>query len=731
MKGNRNVGAAPGWLIAALCSCAVGSAALASESLIRRDGVPNWWETSREAAVDLRVASTDATSVRLQWTPLAAAVEYVVWRDGANVGSTVAAVGYFTDFGLRPAEEHEYVVDGYDGTGTLIARSSPVSATTTKATAIRTHYTVLALAFNPKQESLVTESVYLRHRIQFLALASNRDAIIDVYSGSIVSAPVTPPLIPGSTDVDYASLVTSPDIPGLDGFSIVDLVERGDIDHVWVVKSPAGAGFAENVLIGNRPIQGDGVTGPHSWIPLPVKSSRSFFVNSYGPDERSWDAYAHMVEGIMTSISDGHPKVWPRVFRYKVYVDHWVRTNMALVHRRLNVWERFRLADGWNGKSPVAFAAPGRSNVGSSHFLPTTPRTGGYDDYTYFDYSGPAWHRYVDSEADYWLQYPGLAVTKRKINGYEFGAFNHYKEGDSSYAEAFGVTPDAHASYKAASSSFHQWWFAHLPGNAGVTNGTLNSWWPYLFDFNRFDGSPIDYRVNGFRRISSGRRHAGGEIGTDDSNAINWGYWHSQNGFSPGGKAGTLNAVNRKDRPELVKEGRYSLEVEIESSQYWEWLGVGRNDVFYPVSRNAHWHRPYLQQVRFSIKPKHNASLLVGTNPIIRLYKNPGTRIELVPVNLGVYANRLEDLSIKDVNGWYNISAPLAGSEKWEKNVIGYIDPSLPVWEHAIAKARLEQEILADLNYIEISVRSTAVDSGEKPFHRLSYFIDELRLEDY
>jgi hypothetical protein len=684
---------------------------------------------------ELIVASTDATSVRLQWAPLTAAAEYAVSRDGGAIGSSIAAVGYFTDFGLRPGESYQYVVDALDAAGTLIARSLPVLAQTTEATTIRTHYTVLAIAFNPEQESLVTEATYLKHRIQFLRLASLRSAVIDLYTGGIVSSPTTPPVHPGTSSVDYSTLVTSRDIPGLDGFSIVDLIEKGDIDHVWVVKTPLGADFQENVLIGNRRIQGEGVIGPNSWQPLPVKSSRSFFVNGYLPDGRSWDAYAHMVEGILTSVSDGHPMNWPRVFPYEVYADHQNRANNALEQRFLNVWERFRLADGWNGTSPTAFASPGNSNAGSSHFLPTTPRTGGYDDYTYLDMQGPAWRAYVDSAADDWLRYPIFNGPKRKVNGYEFGAFNHYVEGELSYQSSdltFTEMPESHRSFRAASTSFHQWWFARLPHNAGITDGKLNNWWPYLFDFNRFDGSAIDFPVDGFREVGAELRVIRGEYGTDRPGATQWGYWHSENGFSPGGKAANLSVVSRTAEPQYVKSGKYALKVRVQSSQYWEWLGVGRNDVFYPVSRDAHWYRPNLAEVQFSIKPRTNADLLQGTNPIVRLYKNAGHRIELVPVRDGVYANLLNDITMRGADGWYTFRAALAGDPQWEKNVIGYIDPGLSVADRQVSRAQLERDILSDINYVEISIRSTAVDQGAllPPFHVVAYYIDDLRFID-
>ena len=715
------------------CSFTMPVAAPGNHSIIAVDQAGHA-QASRNVRVafEVKVASTDATSVRLQWTPLAGAIEYLVFRNGAYAGSSIAAVGYFTDFELRPNQPYQYVVKAHVATtGVLIAQSLVVPARTARSIRIRRQFTVLAIAFDPEGADPITEATYLKHRIQFLKLASLGDAIIHLYKGAIVSLPLMPPLRAGTRELDYVSLVTRRDWPGLEGHSILDLVEKGDIDHVWVVKAPDDVAIAENMLMGSRPIQGnDGLVTSITWQPLYVACSRSFFVNSYLPDERSYDAYAHWGEGVMSSVTDGHPENWPRAFPYLVYADHNDRYNDALVQRNLNVWERFRLADGWNGRSEVAYASSGNSNAGSSHFPPTTPRTGGYDDYTYFDFGGPAWHRYVDSAADDWQNYPEFSDARRRINGYEFGAFNNYAEGEPSYSAAFGASPEAHKSYSAAAASFHQWWFAHMPHNSGVSDGRLSTWWPYLYDFNRFNGSKIDYPVYGFREIEHDFPSVAGEYGTEQQRAAGWGYWHSQNGFSPGGKSGELSIVRRADDPLHVKRGEYALKVRVENAQYWEWLGVGRNDVFYPVSRNAHWQRPNLAEVRFSIKPERNAGLLAGTNPIVRLYKNQGTRVELVPLSKGAYTNRLRDLSLRDSAGWYNFRAVLSGDPRWEKNVIGYIDPRLSGPALQAARARLEHDILSDLSYVEISLRSTGTATTDPPFHALTYYIDDLELLD-
>lgn len=672
-------------------------------------------------AFKVKVDASDATSIRLKWSPVQNAIEYEVVRDGLSAGSTIATVGYFTDFGLRPKQRYQYIVTARDASGNVIAQSNPIFAKTKWWSTIRTHYTVLAIAFNPDQVGLATEEIYLKHRIQFLKLASLGSAVIELYQGHIISSAVTPATEPGSNWANYVDLVTRRDIPELGGLSMVDLVEQGAIDHVWVVKSPID--FWENILIGNRPIQGNGMTSANTWVPLAVKSSRSFFVNAYSPDERSYDAYAHMVEGVMTSISDGHPELWPRNLPYNVYTHD--PSSFETIPALLNQWEQFRLADGWNGGGTVAYASEGNGNIGSSHFPPTTPR--GCADYCYFDLF--TWQRYIDSGADDWLSFPNFSWNKRRLNGYDFGAFNHYAEEDASYSAAFGSSPELHSSFRFSSASYHQWWFAHLPHNPGVSDGRLNTWWPYIFDFNRFDGTQINYKVDGFQKIPNHFYALQKEYGTNGPGTEDWGYWHSQNGFSPGGKAAELSIVTKSTNPEDVKMGRRALKILIENTQYWEGWGVGRNDVFYPISRNAHWDLSNLVAVRFSVKLGENPDLFVGTNPIVRLGKNSGNRIEFVPRSGDMYANLFLDTALRDTQGWYTFNIPLAGNATWEKNVIGYIDPTLPASEWPAARAQLEQGILADTNYVEISIRSST-SQWDAPYDVVTYLIDGLELLD-
>jgi hypothetical protein len=72
--------------------------------------------------------------------------------------------------------------------------------------------------------------------------------------------------------------------------------------------------------------------------------------------------------------------------------------------------------------------------------------------------------------ADTWYRYPNTSGPAKKIN---------------------------QKAWDGAGEKWYQWWFEHIPKNPGThdavdivngetTRGILNTWWPYIFDINRF-----------------------------------------------------------------------------------------------------------------------------------------------------------------------------------------------------------------------------------------------------
>jgi hypothetical protein len=127
---------------------------------------------------------------------------------------------------------------------------------------------------------------------------------------------------------------------------------------------------------------------------------------------------------------------------------HRVESTMSRVY---GGWRADALDQNW-----ARFAAnqqqSGSAAVGSCHFPPNAERE--------YDFANP---RTVSSTAGAWLQYPRLSDVTAPVN-----------------REAWGG-PDYARNY-------FRWWFSHLPRAAGVNaDGRLNSWWKYVFDFERYD----------------------------------------------------------------------------------------------------------------------------------------------------------------------------------------------------------------------------------------------------
>ncbi|MCG8310806.1 MAG: MBG domain-containing protein, partial [Cytophagales bacterium] len=642
-------------------------------------------------------AQPDATSIILNWDSYAGdetLKEYKVKRNGIYIGSTIGKYGYFTDHGLSPGTTYSYLVEGFGPINNIICQSEIIEVQTTSQTTVKTNYKLLAIVFNPGSvldPELNHIQTFLRYRLDFLKNSSHNSVILDVYNDDIVTLDAFPPLQLNSTYVDYAKLAVTP-YPELNGDNFVDLIEKYEIDIVWVVGTPVGHDFGENILMGNKNL------GNNTWISTKVKCSRSFFIHSNSPDARAFDAAAHHVEGTMTSATDKDPFAWPRDKEYLVYTK--VREDYSVYPAKLHLFEQFRLTDEWNGIG--AFASKGNASCGSSHFVPGSIRNSvNYSDYTYYDIE--AWQRYVDCYADKWLNYPDFSGESRKINGFDFGAFNNYTENHTSYSFRFGT------------SSFHFWWFNHIPHNPGVTNGKLNNWWPYIYDCNRFDGTAIDFPVYGFPITPTEYIITNNEYGTETSDAEAWGFWHSCTDF---GQRADTYIVDNTNSPEYIKNGQYAIKVDVDVESF---SFNGRNDMIYPRFRNAHWDFLNMHSLSLSIKFVDQA-LIRGTNPIVRLCKNGNNRIEFVPRKTGIYTNLFNDEIFKDSNGWFNFRIPMCGDETWERNVIGYMAPGLTPIQQEQAKLQLIKHILEDVNYIEISIQA-----GGSRGESIKYYIDDLK----
>lgn len=103
----------------------------------------------------------------------------------------------------------------------------------------------------------------------------------------------------------------------------------------------------------------------------------------------------------------------------------------------------------WNKFTLYEKVAPGKAQIGNIHFAPNSTK-----DYEWGNKT------FVDSYCDDWYTYPYLPGNKRSVNCSEWG------NGDMRL--------------------HHIWWFKHFPRAKGTTNGILNNWWKYLFNYDEY-----------------------------------------------------------------------------------------------------------------------------------------------------------------------------------------------------------------------------------------------------
>lgn len=91
-------------------------------------------------------AEPDTQSVRLSWSPQPSIFQYQVFRKNGDsfelVGKEIKG-GNYTDKGLEPLKDYTYMVEGLDYSGTVMARSEEVTATTLQIE----HATIAAKSF--------------------------------------------------------------------------------------------------------------------------------------------------------------------------------------------------------------------------------------------------------------------------------------------------------------------------------------------------------------------------------------------------------------------------------------------------------------------------------------------------------------------------------------------------------------------------------------------------------
>ncbi len=165
--------------------------------------------------------------------------------------------------------------------------------------------------------------------------------------------------------VDYRRLIEE--------FGVIDLVEKGAIDEVWLFGAPY-FGYYESLMVG------DGAYWCNSPPLEGIRCKRRFVVMGFNYER----GVGEMLEDL------GH------------------RTESILTHvygswdpEETHAWNRFTLHDK---------ALPGRAACGNVHFAPNSP-----SDYEWGD------RRFVQSTCDAWYGYPDVSGEPRWVNGEEWG----------------------------------------------------------------------------------------------------------------------------------------------------------------------------------------------------------------------------------------------------------------------------------------------------------------------
>jgi len=159
----------------------------------------------------------------------------------------------------------------------------------------------------------------------------------------------------------------------LQQFSIVDRVQRGEVDEVWLF-GPPYAGFYESRMAGSGAFF---CNAPP--LPQDGQGQRRFIIMGFN--------YERGVGEMLESFSHRAEFILHQVFR--------------AIPAEANLWERFIRYER---------SAPGQAEVGTVHFAPNSERD--------YDWGN---HHPVQSRCDTWYHFPDLAGTPRLVECSEWG----------------------------------------------------------------------------------------------------------------------------------------------------------------------------------------------------------------------------------------------------------------------------------------------------------------------
>jgi hypothetical protein len=226
--------------------------------------------------------------------------------------------------------------------------------------------------------------------------------------------------------------------------NLVQRVDSGEIDEVWVYTAPWDGNMWESAMAGQGAYW---INGPTQNVP----SQRAFPIMGFNYEAgfaNALHSFGHRVENTMTHL----------------YGPTGSDVNGTWVPNRDTNWSKFVYLNKDNPGS-------GLGGVGNVHFP-----VNGVSDYDYAD-ANP-----VLSLADNWYDYPDV----------DSGAPRQVSRTDWQRADG-----DWHRGYM-------DWWYDHFPRYSGRgTDNYLNNWWRYIADINQYKSQPASlYFTRGIPQVT-------------------------------------------------------------------------------------------------------------------------------------------------------------------------------------------------------------------------------------
>ncbi|WP_273479943.1 fibronectin type III domain-containing protein, partial [Acetivibrio straminisolvens] len=345
--------------------------------------------TPPSVPMNLNARPLDARTIELTWQHSSdndKVSGYRVFRNGNYIGTSIT--NRFTDTLLDPQTTYNYTVCAFDAVDNESALSNTVTATTTNSMEIKTDYNVMVLYYDPiikagtyftkvipediKYSELYSLSLKpVNERAQEFADNIRRASggsvnfnIVEIREINTEIPANCPEMLNSEALIEYMEFRDPNkdyDVYRLGGFNyrkafkdnnIIELVENGDVDFVWIYTTPPNNGLSESTMVGRDAYFSNGITLSD------IACSRKF-LTLIGS---SYECFGHHIDnGTASRIFSKLPKKTEVSVLQSADIN-----NQSTVLRKLNDWEKFQLTDTINFEP--SSVSPNYSQVGNMHF---------------------------------------------------------------------------------------------------------------------------------------------------------------------------------------------------------------------------------------------------------------------------------------------------------------------------------------------------------------------------